>query len=81
MKKINKTKQRKKTDPAHPPIHPTGIEPKNFTDRENKIYDLIVRRTLATLADPAKRESVSAELDIKKNFHCKWNKNNRTRLA
>ena len=56
----------KKTDPAHPPIHPTGVEPKKLSEKENKIYDLVVRRTLATLAEPAKRESVSAELDIKK---------------
>ncbi len=64
----NKTRPNngKKTDPAHPPIHPTGVEPRKISERENKIYDLIVRRTLATLADPAKRESVSAELDIKK---------------
>ncbi|MBI2507864.1 DNA topoisomerase I [Candidatus Woesearchaeota archaeon] len=56
----------KKTDPAHPPISPTGVEPKKLSDKENKIYDLIVRRTLATLAEPAKRESISVELDIKK---------------
>ncbi|MEK6856945.1 MAG: DNA topoisomerase I [Nanoarchaeota archaeon] len=56
----------KKIDPAHPPIHPTGVEPKKLPEKESKIYDLIVRRILATLADPAKRESVSAELDIKK---------------
>ena len=56
----------RKTDPAHPPISPTGVNPKNQIDRDKKIYDLIVRRTLATLADPAKRESVSFELDIKK---------------
>ncbi len=56
----------KKTDPAHPPIHPTGLSPKKLPEKESKIYDLIVRRTLATLADPAKRESVSSELDIKK---------------
>lgn len=64
----NKTKPNngKKTDPAHPPIHPTGVEPKKLSDKEHRIYDLIVHRTLATLADPAKRESVSAELDIKK---------------
>ena len=56
----------KKTDPAHPPIHPTGIEPKKLSDKDRRIYDLIIRRTLATLADPAKRESISVELDIKK---------------
>ena len=56
----------KKQDPAHPPIHPTGVEPKKLSDKDRRIYDLIVRRTLATLAEPAKRESISVELDIKK---------------
>ncbi len=56
----------KKTDPAHPPIHPTGIEPQKLSEKEHRVYDLIVRRTLATLADPARRESISVELDIKK---------------
>jgi DNA topoisomerase I len=56
----------KKQDPAHPAISPTGSEPKRLVDRDKKIYDLIVRRTLATFGDPAKRESVSINLDIKK---------------
>tara|TARA_Y100000034_G_scaffold49902_1_gene61619 strand:+ start:10439 stop:12634 length:2196 start_codon:yes stop_codon:yes gene_type:complete len=56
----------KKTDPAHPAIHPTGLYPKKINERDKKIYDLIVRRTLATFGDPAQRESVSINSDIKK---------------
>ena len=55
----------KKQDPAHPAIHPTGIQPKNLTKHEQQIYDLIVRRTLASFAKPSKRETVTATLDIK----------------
>jgi len=56
----------RKTDPAHPPIHPTGVEPKRLGERDKKIYDLIVRRTLATFGPPSERESVSITLNIKK---------------
>src|SRR3989338_6002368 len=47
----------KKQDPAHPAIHPTGVMPKKLDGRQSKIYDLIVRRTLASLAESAKRET------------------------
>jgi len=55
----------KKQDPAHPAIHPTGVMPKKLDDRQSKIYDLIVRRTLASLAEPAKRETQTVKLIIK----------------
>lgn len=43
-----------KDDPAHPAIHPTGYLPKErLRDREWVIYDLIVRRYLASLSDEA----------------------------
>ncbi len=54
----------KKTDPAHPAIYPTGIKPKSLDKRAAKIYDLIVRRFLATFADTAKRETVSIKIDV-----------------
>ncbi|MFH1721442.1 MAG: DNA topoisomerase I [Candidatus Altiarchaeota archaeon] len=57
----------KKTDPAHPAIHPTGVRPANLGSAEEKIYDLIVRRFLATFGEPAKRETVKVELDCKGN--------------
>ena len=38
--------QGKKTDPAHPAIHPTGEKPaKRLTPSEKKLYDLIVAQT------------------------------------
>ena len=55
----------KKTDPAHPAIFPTGEIPKKLGERERKIYDLIVKRTLATFSDKSKRETVTIEADIK----------------
>jgi len=55
----------KKQDPAHPAIHPTGVMPKKLDGRQSKIYDLIVRRTLASLAESAKRETQTVKLIIK----------------
>jgi DNA topoisomerase-1 len=55
----------KKTDPAHPAIYPTG-EIKTLKDKSKKIYDLIVRRFLATFAPPAKRKTITAEIDVNK---------------
>lgn len=52
-----------KTDPAHPAIFPTG-EKKKITDRSKKIYDLIVRRFLATFSIPAVRETLTADIDV-----------------
>ncbi len=55
----------KKTDPAHPAIHPTGIQPENLNQQETNLYDLIVRRTLASFGKPAKRETLTINLLIK----------------
>jgi len=52
-----------KTDPAHPAIYFTGETPKELDERQVKIFDLIVRRTLASFGDKAKRETVSVEID------------------
>lgn len=54
----------KKTDPAHPAIYPTGLMPSELRLRDQKIYDLIVRRFLATFAQPAVRETMEALLDV-----------------
>lgn len=44
----------KKEDPAHPAIHPTGQKPeRDLNSAEKKIYDLIVKNFLATLATDA----------------------------
>lgn len=61
--KLIPTKGKKETT-DHPPIYPTGIIPENLRPEEEKIYELIVRRFLATLSDPAEYESQKAEIDI-----------------
>lgn len=49
----------------HPPIHPVGIPPKTgFTTDHQKIYELIVRRFLATQAKDALIETTNATFDI-----------------
>ncbi|MFC7155644.1 DNA topoisomerase I [Halomarina halobia] len=37
----------------HPPIHPTGEFPTELTDDEWEVYELVVRRFFATVAEPA----------------------------
>ena len=64
-KKELKPNNGNKKDPAHPAIYPTGEIPKKLSEKEKKIYDLIVKRTLATFSDKAKRETVLIETDIK----------------
>jgi DNA topoisomerase-1 len=54
----------KKTDPAHPAIYPTGIVP-HVAGRQQKIYDLIVKRFMATFADVAVRETVNVAISCK----------------
>ena len=54
----------RKTDPAHPAIHPTGVAPeRRLTRDERRIYDLVVRRFLASMAKPALIESAEARLE------------------
>ena len=55
----------KKTDPAHPAIYPTGIAPSEMNDRENKVYDLVVKRFMATFADAALRETMTIDINCK----------------
>ena len=52
-----------KDDPAHPAIYPTGEKPGNhITGAEARLLDLVIRRFLASFADPALRESSRIEL-------------------
>ena len=64
--KIIKPNNGKKKDPAHPAIYPTGILPADgeLEGRDFKVYDLIVRRFLATFADAAIRETNKLSIDI-----------------
>jgi len=54
----------KKTDPAHPAIYPTGEFPKDIKSHERKIYDLIVKRFMATFAKAALKETVHVKIDV-----------------
>lgn len=59
-----KPNEGKKTDPAHPAIYPTAQIPKRLGTKQQKVYDLIVHRFLATFGEPAKRESQKVILDV-----------------
>src|SRR3989344_2136667 len=70
-----KPKNGNKSDPAHPAIHPTVEIPRKLNDREARIYDLIVHRTLATFASNAVMETVNVDLDVQSEiFIAKGNK-------
>lgn len=62
QKKIEPTRGKKQaTD--HPPIHPTDIANKEkLTSREWRIYELVARRFLATLAEKAEQESLRIDI-------------------
>jgi DNA topoisomerase-1 len=51
-----------KKDPAHPAIHPTGVKPGKVSLESLKLYDLIVKRFLATFAPSAQREKLKITL-------------------
>jgi len=57
-------RQGKKDDPAHPAIHPTGKRPGRLEKVDARVYDLICRRFMASLEDPAVRESTRATVDV-----------------
>ncbi|MDO8885783.1 DNA topoisomerase I, partial [Candidatus Oleimmundimicrobium sp.] len=62
--KIVPTRGKKKTT-DHPPIHPTGVaNEEDLKPQEWKIYQLVVRRFLATLAPPASMESARIDISI-----------------
>ncbi len=62
---LNPTSGDKETT-DHPPIHPTAIASKEeLSNREWKIYELIVRRFFATLSSPAKWKKDKVILNIK----------------
>lgn len=51
------------TDPAHPAIYPTGVFGK-LSGLEFKIYDLIVKRFLATFGEAAVTERTTLSIDV-----------------
>ncbi len=55
----------KKQATDHPPIHPTGAATtETVSGKDWKIYELVVRRFLATLAPKAKMESMRIDIDV-----------------
>jgi DNA topoisomerase-1 len=61
--------QGKKSDPAHPAIHPTGTKPtKRLTPSEKKLYDLIVRRFLSLFREPVVKEHLRADIGCNKHL-------------
>src|SRR2546425_97299 len=55
-----------KSDPAHPAIYPTGEKPKGKLDGvELKLFDLIIRRFLATFGDPPISEHTTVTILVK----------------
>jgi DNA topoisomerase-1 len=64
LKKPLKPNEGKKTDEAHPAIHPTGILPKELSKDEQKVYDLITYRFISIFGEPAEMESIKVDIDI-----------------
>ncbi|HKU48962.1 MAG TPA: DNA topoisomerase I, partial [Nitrososphaera sp.] len=55
----------KMTDPAHPAIYPTGVAPRaKLGGLEFRLYDLIVKRFLATFGDSAATMRTDVSIDI-----------------
>jgi len=57
-------RQGKKDDPAHPAIHPTGKKPESLGKVDRKIYDIVCRRFMASMAEPLIRSSVKAKVKV-----------------
>jgi len=58
-------KQGRKDDKAHPPIHPVKhADRAALTDSEWKIYDLLTRHFLATLAKDAIGSETKVKIEI-----------------
>ena len=57
-------KREKKKTTDHPPIHPVDVPKTPLTGRKKKVYELVVRRFLATLTKDAVSETVKASFDI-----------------
>jgi DNA topoisomerase-1 len=51
-------------DLAHPAIHPTGQKPRRLKPEEQRIYDLIVRRFLASLGKPLVQLKTDVTVDV-----------------
>jgi len=61
--RITATRGAKRTS-DHPPIYPVGVPGSPLQSDEAKVYELVVRRFLATVMDPAEIESQKLEVRI-----------------
>ena len=64
-------RQGKKSDQAHPPIHPTKYGANLAQENERKVYEFIVRHFLACCSQDAQGYETVVEIDI--NDEGKWN--------
>ncbi len=64
LKKPYKPNEGKKTDEAHPAIHPTGVLPKELTTDYRKLYELITYRFISVFGENGILESMKTNLKI-----------------
>ncbi|MHA1911266.1 MAG: DNA topoisomerase I [Candidatus Kariarchaeaceae archaeon] len=65
LDKGTKPHEGSKTDPAHPPIYPTGAKPdKKLEGAGEKLYDLIVKRYLSLFGEKRTREQKNITIAI-----------------
>ena len=65
LDKGTKPHEGSKTDPAHPPIYPTGTKPdKKLEGAGEKLYDLIVKRYLSLFGEQRIREQKNIKIAI-----------------
>ncbi|PXF50570.1 MAG: DNA topoisomerase I [Candidatus Methanophagaceae archaeon] len=63
-KQLKPTAGKKKTT-DHPPIHPVSVIARDKLDKDEwKVYELVVRRFLATLSDAAKWEDTAVKVEL-----------------
>lgn len=64
LKKPYKPNEGKKTDAAHPAIHPTGVIPKELSTDDRKLYELITYRFISVFGENGVLESMKTSLKI-----------------
>ncbi len=66
LEKPYKPNEGKKTDEAHPAIHPTGVLPKELSTDYRKLYELITFRFISVFGEDGILESMKTNLKIGK---------------
>ncbi len=63
----------KKEDPAHPAIYPTGNLPERaLGGPEGKLWDLVVKRFMATFGEPAVKQSMKVSISVNGHLFFLW---------